>query len=77
MPIRRFVQPGSIFGPDDLTRMSAAFEKALLELGIKDREGEAASRVARRIISSAKRESNQAELCEAAVQWYRRETVPA
>ena len=77
MPIRRFLQPGSTFGPDELTRMSAAFEKALLEFGIEDREGEAASRIARRIITSAKRDLDQANLCEAAVEWYRRETVPA
>ena len=77
MPIRRFLPQGSTFGPDDLTRMSAAFEKALLELGIKDREGEAARRVAFRIITLAKREPNQMKLCDAAVNWYKREAIPA
>jgi len=77
MPIRRFLPSASRFDPDDLTRMSAAFEKALLELGIKDRESEATSRVARRIITLARRESDPEMLCDAAVQWYKREAVPA
>jgi hypothetical protein len=53
------------------------FRKALLELGIEDRAGEAASRIARRIIASAKREPKEVKLCETAVDWFMRETVPA
>jgi len=54
--------------------MSAAFEKALLESGIQDRECEAARHVALRIINLAKREQ---KLREGAVEWYRRQAVPA
>jgi hypothetical protein len=57
--------------------MSVAFEKAILELRIEDREGEAARRVAVRIITLAKRKRDPAKLCESAVEWYTREPVPA
>jgi hypothetical protein len=77
MPIRRFLPPGSTFVPDDLTQMSSAFEKALLELRIEHREGEAASHVALRITTLAKRERDPAKLCEGAVEWCRRQPAPA
>ena len=77
MPIRQFLPQGSTFGPDDLTRMSAAFENALLELGIEDRESEAARSVALKIITRAKRKRDPAKLCEGVVKWHRRQAVPA
>jgi hypothetical protein len=50
--------------------MSAAFEKTLADLGTQDRQSEAAGRI-------ALRNASQTKLYESAVQWYRRETVPA
>lgn len=79
MPIRRFLPRGSRFDPDDLARMSLAFEMALVELRIEDRESEAARHVALRIITLAEREQDMPKLCEGAVEWCRRQrkSVPA
>lgn len=77
MPIRRFLPPGTTFGPDDLARMSVAFDMARAELGIEDRESEAARRVALRIITLARYERDPAKLRSGAVDWYIREPVPA
>jgi hypothetical protein len=37
MPIRPFLQDDHSFGPEDIAKMSAAFEAALRELGLVDR----------------------------------------
>lgn len=77
MPIRRFLPLGSTFGPDELARMSVAFELALVELRIKDRESEAARHVALKIIALAKHERDPVKLRAGAVEWCRREPAPA
>jgi hypothetical protein len=77
MPIRRFLESGSSYEPDDLKIMSDAFERARKELGIKDRNSEAARRLALRIITIARYERDPAKLCKNAVEWYSRQAVPA
>ena len=37
MPIRPFLQDDHSFGPEDIEKMTAAFEAALRELGLVDR----------------------------------------
>lgn len=77
MPIRRFLPPGSTFGPDELARMSATFEIALVQLRIEDRESNAARQVALRVITLAAHERDPARLREHAVEWYKREPASA
>lgn len=55
MPILRFLDSNSVFGPDDLRAMTAAFDSALTKLGLKDRTDPATELVAKRIIALAKR----------------------
>jgi hypothetical protein len=68
MPILRFLDSNSVFGPDDLRAMTAAFDSALTKLGLKDRTDPATELVAKRIIALAKRgERDPVKLCEGAL----------
>jgi hypothetical protein len=68
VPLRRFLDSNSAFGPDDLAAMTAAFEAALDKLGLKDRTDPATELVAKRIIAMAKQgERDPVKLCEAVV----------
>ena len=66
MPLLRFLERDAVFGPDDLTAMTAAFEQALRELGLTDRTDAATAIVARKVIEVAKQgERDPARLCAA------------
>ena len=45
MPIRPFLQDDHSFGPEDIEKMTAAFEAALRELGLFDRNDPSLRRV--------------------------------
>jgi hypothetical protein len=65
VPLRRFLTGETMFAPDDLTVIGAAFSQALAELGLKDRNDPMVEIVARRIIRAAlDGERDQARLCE-------------
>ena len=53
MPIRRYLEADSSFGPEDLTRIGKAFSAALARLGLNDRGDPMVEMVARRIIRAA------------------------
>ena len=63
--------------PDELTAISTAFKQALGKLGVRDRDGEAARRVALRTMTLAKRGRDRGELCAFAVGWCIREDAAA
>jgi hypothetical protein len=69
MPILRLIRAHDrAFGPDEIAIMVAAFEDALRELGLVDREDPATLMVAKRIFELAKQgERDPARLREAAV----------
>jgi hypothetical protein len=52
MPFRRLAE-NSAFGPDEIAALVTAFEEALEELGLTDREDPATLMVAERIINAA------------------------
>jgi len=63
MPIRQFIGDG-VFGPEEITAMSAAFQEALNKLELTDRDDSLAEIVARKIIEIAKQgEHDPARLC--------------
>jgi len=65
MPIRRFLAPGSTFGPDELKIMSSA---ALHRMGPDGQADDTKERLARRIIAVAKQgERDPKRLCEKAL----------
>lgn len=67
MPLLGLAQ-NQVFGPDEVAVMVAAFEKALRELGLTDREDPATLLVAEKIIEAAKQgERDPVRLREAAV----------
>ncbi len=67
MPIHRLFEDNA-FDPDEIAVMVTAFEDALRELGLVDREDPATTIVAKRIIELAKQgERDPARLCEGAV----------
>jgi len=71
MPVRRFLE-GATFGPDDLKVMSAAFDAALVELGLRDRDDRLIELVARKITSFAKLgERDPERLCDRAVKSFK------
>jgi hypothetical protein len=68
MPIRQFFGSDVSFGPDDLKAISEAFSSAVTKLGLCDRSGPTAERVARTIIRAAlDGERDPAKLCEIGV----------
>jgi hypothetical protein len=67
MPLLRLLE-NEAFGPDEIAVMVTAFEEALRELRLTDREDPATLMVAQRIIESAKQgERDPARLREAGV----------
>jgi hypothetical protein len=69
MPIRSFLEHDHSFGPEDIAKMSAAFEAALGKLGLVDRTDPATMAVAKMIIELAKQGERDAErLCALALQ---------
>jgi len=53
VPIRRYLEADSSFGPEDLNRIGEAFSAALDKLGLNDRSDPMVEMVARRIIRAA------------------------
>ena len=69
MPIRPFLEHDHSFGPEDIQKMSAAFEAALRKLGLVDRTDPATMTVAKLIIEFAKAgERDPERLCALTVQ---------
>lgn len=69
MPIRPFLPDSHSFDPEDIAKMSAAFEAALRKLGLADRSDPAAMAVAKLIIEFAKAgERDPERLCARALQ---------
>jgi hypothetical protein len=69
VPIRLFLDHDHSFGPDDIAKMSAAFEAALAKLGLVDRSDPATHEVAKLIIEFAKQgECDPERLCTLALQ---------
>ena len=69
MPIRSFLQGDLSFGPEEIAKMSGAFEAALRKLGLGDRNDPAATAVAKLIIEFAKAgERDPERLCALALQ---------
>ena len=69
MPIRPFLEHDHSFGPEDLAKMSAAFEAALGKLGLVDRTDPLTMEVAKLIIEFAKAgERDPERLCDLALQ---------
>jgi len=68
MPLRRFLEPGAVFGPSDLAAMNAAFSMALQKLQLTVRDDPIVELVGRNIIRAAVRgERDPAKLCEDAL----------
>jgi hypothetical protein len=69
VPIRLFLEHDHSFGPEDIAKLSAAFEAALGKLGITDRTDLITTEVAKLIIEFAKQgERDPERLCALAVQ---------
>ena len=69
MPIRLFLEHDHSFGPEDIAKLSAAFEAALGKLGLVDRTDPKTTEVAKLIIEFAKQgERDPERLCALAVQ---------
>ena len=69
MPIRPFLKDDHSFGPEDIAKMSAAFESALRKLRLADRSDLGATAVAKLIIEFAKAgERDPERLCALALQ---------
>jgi len=67
-PIRSSLERDHSFGPEDITRLSAAFETALGKLGLVDRKDPATTAVAKLIIELAKEgERDPERLCALAL----------
>jgi hypothetical protein len=69
VPIRLFLDHDHSFGPEEIPKMSAAFEAALGKLGLVDRSDPATHEVAKLIIEFAKQGQRDPErLCALALQ---------
>jgi hypothetical protein len=69
VPIRLFLEHDHSFGPEDIAKLSAAFEAALGKLGLVDRTDPKTTEVAKLIIEFAKQgERDPERLCALAVQ---------
>jgi hypothetical protein len=69
MPIRPFLDPAFSFGPEEIAKLSAAFQAALDKLGLVDRSDPATMAVAKLIIEFAKAgERDPERLCALALQ---------
>jgi hypothetical protein len=68
MPLRRFLEPGAVFGPSDLAAMNAAFSMALQKLQLTVRDDPIVELVGRNVIRAAMQgERDPAKLCEDAL----------
>jgi hypothetical protein len=69
VPLRRFLEHDHSFGPEDIAKMSAAFEAAVGKLGLIDRTDPTTHEVAKLIIEYAKQGQRDPErLCALALQ---------
>jgi hypothetical protein len=69
VPIRLFLEHDHSFGPEDIAKLSAAFEAALGKLRLIDRTDPLTAEVAKLIIEFAKQgERDPERLCALAVQ---------
>ena len=71
MPIRPFLPDSHSFDPEDIAKMSAAFEAALRKLGLADRSDPAAMAVAKLITTATGRQDRIRQFSSeaAAVKW--------
>ena len=75
MPIRAILETeyGAVFEPEDIPILTAAFEAALLKLGLVDRKDHLTLTVAKLIIGLARDgERNPTTLCDRAVKILRK-----
>jgi hypothetical protein len=73
VPLRLILENDHSFGPDDVARLTAAFEAALRKLGLVDRSDPLTARVAKLIIDLAKTgERDPERLCEQALKTLRK-----
>jgi hypothetical protein len=71
MPIRPLLEGGS-FSPEDVTSLANAFEEALSNLGLVNRNDPVVLMVAKRIIELAQEgERDQTRLRDMVVQWFK------
>jgi hypothetical protein len=63
VPIRLFLEHDHSFGPEDIAKMSAAFEAALGKLGLVDRSDPATHEVAELLSSSRNRANAILSVC--------------
>jgi hypothetical protein len=69
VPVRLFLEHDHSFGPEDIAKMSVAFEAALDKLGLVGRSAPATHEVAKLIIEFAKQGQRDPErLCALALQ---------
>jgi hypothetical protein len=72
MTIPQFVDGHTVFSPEDLDAMSAAFEGVLRELGLNNKVDPVTETVARQIISLARQGvRDPAKLREGALRWFK------
>jgi hypothetical protein len=70
VPIRAILETdyGSVFGPEDIAQLTAAFEAALAKLGLTDRTDPLTATVAKAIIRLARAgERDPQKLCDGAL----------
>jgi hypothetical protein len=69
VPIRAILENDHAFGPEDVANLTAAFEAALIRLGLADRGDPLTSAVAKAIIQLAKDgERDPERLCHGALE---------
>ena len=69
VPIRAILENDHAFGPEDIANLTAAFEAALIRLGLVDRGDPLTTAVAKAIIQLAKNgERDPKKLCDGALQ---------
>src|SRR5215831_2464088 len=77
LPIRPFLDRDDSFGPEDITKMSAAFEAALGKLGLVERSDPTTMALAKLIIEFAKvGERDPEQLCALALRQFVKVTPP-
>jgi hypothetical protein len=68
MPIGAILKEDHSFGPEDIANLTAAFEAALIKIGLTDRKDPLTTTVAKAIIQVAKKgERDPQKLCERAL----------
>jgi hypothetical protein len=77
MPINALLKKETVFGPEDIAAITAAFEEALRRLNVADSEAAMATLVARRIIEMAKAgDRNPMRLTECVIRQFRIRPIP-